>query len=268
MQGGAGENAGNLLSIEEIARQWVTQIGHVDPDLMGASRLQGQPQEGVGTKPSQRLVVGLGRFSVWPDLLFYQGALFCADGSLNLSAGGRGSSDTHRKIGALKFLGVELPLQKLLGVGMLRGDQQARGPPVQAVNGVKISLLPLSVVIIEQKITNCIVKMTRSGVDSHTWSLVKYHKVSVLVENIQGTGGGDNPAAPLWVGEADGQRLSGLGEIPGIDPLAIHQDSVRQPFDAPYDCAGQAQVPSEQSIHFNPGQLRSDGQFQAAAHNF
>ena len=36
--------------------------------------------------------------------------------------------------------------------------------------------------------------MTRSGVDSHTWSLVKYHKVSVLVENIQGTGGGDNPA--------------------------------------------------------------------------
>ena len=163
---------------------------------------------------------------------------------------------------------VELTLQHLLGVGMAGHHQQAGGPPVQAVNGVKVPLFALLIVIIEQKIAYCIVKMAWSGVDCHPWRLIEYQQVLVLVHNVQRARGGDDAAAPLRVREADRQHLPRFGDVPGIDPAAVHQNPIFQPLDPPHYSTGQAQAALEQSVHLDPGQLWSDGQFQTAAHSF
>ena len=64
-----------------------------------------------------------------------------------------GHALAHRQIDPAEVFGVELIFQHLLGVGVLGGNQQTGGPPVQPVDGVKIRLLPRRFVIMHQKIT-------------------------------------------------------------------------------------------------------------------
>ena len=110
--------------------------------------------------------------------------------------------------------------------------------------------------------------MPRSRVDRHPGGLIQDDKVRILVDDVQGAGGGDDAAAPLGVGQADGQHLSCLWTKPGVDPPAIHQNAVLQPLDPPHHRPGQAQVPLEQGVHLDSRQLRRDGQLQPPAHSF
>ena len=136
------------------------------------------------------------------------------------------------------------------------------------MNGVKVPLFSLLIVIIEQKIAYCIIKMAWSGVNRHPRRLIEYQQVLVLVHNVQVAGGGDDTASPLRVRETDRQHLPRFGDVPGIDPAAVHQNSIFQPLDSPDYGAGQAQAAFEQGVHLDPGQLRPDGQLQTAAHSF
>ena len=133
---------------------------------------------------------------------------------------------------------------------------------------MKVPLFTLLIVIIEQKIAYCIIKVAWSGVYCHPWRLIEYQQVLVLVHNVQRARGGDDAAAPLRVRETDRQHLPCFGDVPGIDPAAVHQNSIFQPLDSPHHSAGQAQAAFEQGVHLDSSQLRPDGQFQTAAHSF
>ena len=164
--------------------------------------------------------------------------------------------------------GVELIFQHLLGVGVLGGDQQAGGPPVQAVDGVKIRLLVGRFVIVRQKIPQSIVEMPRPRVDGHPWGLVQNNQVLVLIDDIQRPGCGDDAAVSGRIGQPGGEHLARLGTEPGVHPQAVHQDTVGQPFNPLDHRPGQVQVLSQQSVHPDPLQLRGDGQLQTPAHSF
>ena len=62
--------------------------------------------------------------------------------------------------------------------------------------------------------------------DQHAGGLVEHQQIPVLVHDIQGTRGGQDAAAPLRVGQADGQSLSLPGAEGGIHPGPVHQDAV------------------------------------------
>ena len=133
---------------------------------------------------------------------------------------------------------------------------------------MEVGLLPLQIVMIQQKITHCIGKVPRPRVDGHPGGLVHHHDVSILVQDVQGPGGGDHPAAPLGVGQPHGEHLPRLGDIPGVHPDPVGQDAVGQPLDPPHYRPRQAQVALQQGVHPDPRRLRRDGKFQTAAHSF
>ena len=146
-------------------------------------------------------------------------------------------------------------------MGVLGHHHQAGGAPVQAVDGVKIRLRPLLIVMPEKKITHCIVKVPRTRVDRHPGGLVQHDEISVLIADIQFPRGGDHAAAPLRVRQADGQDLSHPRHTPGVHPRPVQQDAVLQPLDAADHRAGQAEFPAQQQLHPHSGVCGSDGQF-------
>ena len=155
---------------------------------------------------------------------------------------------------------MELAFQHLLGVGVAGHHQQARGAPVQAVDGVEIPLFPLLIVMMEEKIPQRIGKMAWAGVDGHPRGLVEHHHVPVLIDDVQGAGRGDYPAAPLGVRQAHRQHLPLPGTEAGTHPLAVHQNSVGEPLDPPHHRPRQAQVTLEQGVHLDARQRPGDRQ--------
>ena len=69
---------------------------------------------------------------------------------------------------------------------------------------MKIPFLSRLIVIMEQIITQRIIKMARTGVDGQTGGLIQDDDVLVLKDDVDGAGSGDDAAAPLRVGELDG----------------------------------------------------------------
>ncbi len=118
---------------------------------------------------------------------------------------------------------------------------------------MKIARLTRLIVIIQQKITYSIVKMTRAGVNGQTGSLVEDDDILVLKDNVDGAGGGNNAAAPLGVRELDGEYLTCGGAVPGVHPLTVHKDTLREPFYPSHHRARQPQMLFQQGVHFDAG---------------
>ena len=64
VKGGAGDQGGVLRAVEEIPGEWMAQVGHMDPDLVGTAGLQLQAEEGAVMGGSERLVPGAGGLAV------------------------------------------------------------------------------------------------------------------------------------------------------------------------------------------------------------
>ena len=155
---------------------------------------------------------------------------------------------------------MKLVLQHLLGVGVLGHHHEPRRPLVQAVYRVEVGLHPGPIVIIQQKITDCIGKVAGSGVDQHPRGLVEDQDVPVLVDDVQGARRRDHPAAPLGVGEPHGEHLPRLHPLAGKDSLPVQQNAVVQPLDPPDHRAREAQRLPQQSVHLLPRPLRRYGE--------
>ena len=149
-------------------------------------------------------------------------------------------------------------------MGVLGHHHQAGGAPVQPVDGVKIRLRALLIVMPQEKITHCIVKVPRSRVDRHPRGLVQHDHIPVLIADVQLSRGGDHAAAPLRVGQPDGQDLSRFWDAPGIHPHSVQQDAVLQPLDAADHRARKPKLPAQQQLYPHPGIRRGHRQLQAA----
>ena len=120
---------------------------------MGTARLQFQTDQRPVPPAAQHPVLCAGGLAVGTDHLFHEGAGLRPKRGVDDPGGRVRDPLAHRQIDPAEVLGVELTFQQLLGVGVLGGNQQAGGPPVQPVDGVKIRLLPRRFVIMHQKIT-------------------------------------------------------------------------------------------------------------------
>lgn len=180
------------------------------------------------------------------------------DGS---GVGGR-HAFAYRQIHPAELRGVEPGLQPLLGVGVLGRHNQPRSAPIQPVDRVEIGGFPLLIVMIEQEITQRIIKMPWPRVDGQARGLVQDNQILVLIDNIQRAGGGNDAAPAFRVVQADGQHLPLPGPGVGVYPDPVQQDAVGQPLDPPYHCTGQPQLPLQQGVRLDPRQLGGDGQLQ------
>ena len=234
----------------------------MDPDLMSSAGVQHQAHQGAALPRFHHFIVGAGKFPVLADHLLHQRAGFRPQGRLYRSHRRLQNPFTHRQILPAEAVGVELLLQHLLGMGVAGHHQQAGGPPVQAVDGVKIPLCSLLIVIIEEIIPNSIGIVPRAGVDRHAGCFIEHHHVPILIDDIQGAWCGQNSAAPLGVRQPHRQHLPLLGTEPGVHPRPVHQDAVLQPFDPPHHRPGQPQMTLEQGIHLDSRQRPGDGQLQ------
>ena len=200
MEGWALNQCPVLRSVEKVARQGMAGVGHVDPDLVGAASVQLQGHQRPVPPAAQDAVCSPGALAVGADHLLHQGARLGSQRGVNHSGGGLRAPLAHRQVEPPEVPGVELIFQHLLGVGVLGGHQQAGGPTVQPVDGVEVRLLSRLFIIMNQKITQRIVIVPRPRVDGHPRRLVQDNQVLVLVDDLQGTGGGDDAAVPLGVG--------------------------------------------------------------------
>ena len=64
MEGGAGDEIVILRAVEKISREGMSQMGHVDADLVGAAGVQTKVQQGAAVFFRQNPVVGTGVFAV------------------------------------------------------------------------------------------------------------------------------------------------------------------------------------------------------------
>ena len=111
----------------------------MDPDLVGAPGVQLQTDQGTPPGAGQGLIPCAGVLAVGADHLLHQGALPGPQRGVYHTGGGLRPAVAHRQIDTAEGGGVELPLQHLLGVGVLGHCHQPGGPPVQPVDGVEIS---------------------------------------------------------------------------------------------------------------------------------
>ena len=111
-------------------------MGHVDPDLVGAACVQGKLQQGPGPQGAQNPVMGAGGLSVRTHLPPGRRVPGPPDGGVHRAGGGGGHPVAHRQVRPAEVPGVELPLQPLLGMGVLSHRQQAGGALIQTVDGV------------------------------------------------------------------------------------------------------------------------------------
>ena len=127
VKGGAGDQGGVLRAVEEIPGEWMAQVGHMDPDLVGTAGLQLQAEEGAAMGGSERLVPGAGGLAVGSHPPGDEGAGHGADGGVDKPGGRLGNPLTHRQVEAAEVRGVQGVFQHLLGVGVLGDHQQAAG---------------------------------------------------------------------------------------------------------------------------------------------
>lgn len=110
--------------------------------------------------------------------------------------------------------------------------------------------------------------MPRSRVDGHPWGLVQHDHVLVLIDDVQRSRGGDDPAVPAGVGQTRRQHLPRRRTEVGVHPHPVGQNAVLQPLDPPHYRPGQTHVPFEQSVHLDARQLWGNCQLQPPAHSF
>ena len=221
---------------------------------------------------SERLVPGAGGLAVGSHPPGDEGAGHGADGGVDNPGGRLGNPLTHRQVEAAEVRGVQGVFQRLLGVRVLGDHQQAAGPLVQPVDRMKIGLNTLLIVIIQQKITDCIGKVAGARMDGYAGELVEDQDIGVLIHDVQRSGGWDNAAAAHAVCHQDGEDLASAGADVGMDPDAVQQNPVAQPLHPADYRAREAQAGAHEGIDLPARLLRCDGEGQAAgrrgAHSF
>ena len=163
---------------------------------------------------------------------------------------------------------MQRALEALLRVGVLGDHHQAAGAPVQPVDGVIVGALTRLIVIIQEKITQRIVKMPRARMAGDAGGLVEHQKVRILVHDVQRPGGRHDAAAAHIVGYTDREQLPRRRPPVRMDPHAVQQDTVLQPFDVPDERTGEPQAAAQQGIHCFAGLFRRYGQRQTAGRVF
>ena len=259
VEGRAGDGA-PLRPIEKVPRQGMAQVGHVDPDLMGAARVQLQPEEGEAAVAGEHPVPGAGLLPIGPDLPGDEGAVHPADGGLHHSLGGGRGAQADRQVDAAEGGCVELTLEHLLGVGVLGHHHQAAGALVQAVDGVKVGApFPVCVIMGQEVVAQSVVPVAGARVGGDAGGLVNHHHVLVLIDDIQGPDHAGDATPAGQVPHLDGEDLPLAGNGAGEDPHPIQGNPVLQAFGAADYRARETQRSTEQGVHLPPIQVGGDG---------
>lgn len=124
--------------------------------------VQLQAHQGAAMGSAQDLVAGTGALPGGVDPPCHQRAGHRADGGVHDALRRDGSALAYRQIAPAKGTRVQRALEALLRVGVLGDHHQAAGAPVQPVDGVIVGALTRLIVIIQEKITQRIVKMPRA----------------------------------------------------------------------------------------------------------
>ena len=173
VEGSPGNQVVIFCAVEKIANQGMPQVCHVDSDLMGATGLQFQLQERAHSVCVQHFIVRSCGLSIRTDLLCHKGAIHLAKRCIHNPCGGFRFALAHGQIDPAERGGVQLLLQKFLGIGMLGRHQKAGGAPIQTVDRVKIGFLLRCFVIMDQEITQRIGKVAWTGMNRQAGGFVK-----------------------------------------------------------------------------------------------
>ena len=180
-----------FVAVDQIAQNGVADVGHVDPDLVGPSRLQTAADMGVAPVALHHFPVGHGFFGVAGGdghLLPVGGVP--ADGGVD-GAGvlPEGAADDGF-VGPRHGVVLELGGQHGVGQIVFGDSQQSAGVLVDAVDdaGPQLAVDAGEVIAhgVQQAVDQGIVLMTDGRVDHQALGLVDHHHILVLIDDVQG----------------------------------------------------------------------------------
>ena len=192
---------GLFVSVDGIPQDGVADIGHVDPDLMGAARLQTALHVRTAGEPLQHGPVGHRAPAARHHRHLLPVRRVAADGGVHRAAVlpeiPRHDAPVDPGQGVVLELGGEL----LVGEVVFGGDKEAGGVPVDPVDDAGPQL-PADAgqavpAVVEQGVHQGAVRVAGGRVDHQPLGLVHHDDVSVLVHHVQGDVlGAPRPPAP------------------------------------------------------------------------
>ena len=177
--------------VHRVPQDGVADVGQMDPDLVGAARLQTAAQMGDAGIPGDDLPVGHGLPAPLPH---HRHALavhrMAADGGVHGAAVLPKIPHRQAFIGPGQGVVRQLGRQGQMGCIVFGGDNEAAGVPVDAVDDAGTLLAPDAgqtfPAVIQQGVDQGAVRMPRSRVHHHASGLVHHDDILVLIHHVQG----------------------------------------------------------------------------------
>ncbi|MNY10952.1 hypothetical protein D3C86_1439560 [compost metagenome] len=202
-------------------------MGHVDPDLVGAPRLEGQAHEGLLSRAARREdpVAGEGALPVRGDDPGAPGPAEPCDGGLDDALRLAHASLDQRPVLAIQLVGDQLLGELLVGVGVAGEDHQPRGVAVDPVHRVATKGEAPGPVVVGEPVGEGAVVAAMGGVDHDPRGLVEHDEVLVLVEDGEGHRLGVHPFG-RGLGEHELQGVALVRRGVNLDGHPVEEDAV------------------------------------------
>ena len=258
---------GLFRPVDGVSQDGVAQVGHVDPDLVGAAGLQTAADVGEAGVAGDDLPMGDGPAAIRDHRHLLPVPFVPSNGGVH-GAGVLPEVAHHDAlIGPGQAVVRELGGELLVGEVVLRRDDEARGVPVDAVDDAG-ALLPADAgegvpAVVEEGVDQRPVGVARSGMHHQPLGLIDDDDVSVLVENVQGDVLGDERRF-VRLRQCDGHGLAAPEAVVFRQGLPFRCDpALRQ--EPGCGGAGQLLPPgTEPGVHALAGVLRRDREGQDA----
>ena len=180
---------GLFRAVHGVPQDGVADVGHVDPDLVGASRLQTAAHMGAARVPGDDLTMGHRAAAVRHHRHFLPVHRMAADGGVHSAAVLFQVPHHHALVGPGQGVVLELGGELLVGIVVFRRDDEAGGVPVNAVDDTRPQF-PADAgegvpAVVEQGVDQRAVRVAGGRVDHQALGLVHHDDILILVDDVQ-----------------------------------------------------------------------------------
>ena len=178
-------NVAHVRIVEIISDQWISQMLHMNADLVCASGLKLQCDQTVMSGRFYNMIMGDSGFAVIPvHHTLDDGAGFSAEWGRDGASFGRYVSRGNGKVFPVDFPASGHRRENSGTDQMFCHDSKSGGIPIQSVTASEDKWLVLLLVVPRQCIGHCIIVIIQGRMDWHAGRFVQDNDIFVFIDNI------------------------------------------------------------------------------------